>query len=230
VKALKLLAAILAILALAQPSLLHAQQAGTVEAGLFGQRTAFDQGTTLAFGTSPGLGGLLGVYVFENVALELASSFTWTHPAAPPRVRATWAPIRARATYHIPVSETFYPVVGLGIVRNSYGDAVTGSDIGWGATVGFKTYVEERVAFRAAGHLDRVSSPFNEGASVAGSVVGGHTNWNLTAGVSVDLGRGRYRDTDLDGVRDRADMCPATPIGVSVDLVGCRVDSDGDLV
>lgn len=208
----------------------EAQQAGTIEMGLFGQRTAFDQSTTLAFGTAPGFGGLVGMYVLENVALEAATSFTWTHPAAPPRVRATWAPLRLRATWHIPASETFYPIVGLGIVRNGYGDAVTGSDVGMGAIVGFKTYVEERVAFRAAGHLDRISSPFNEGDAVGGSTVSAHTNWNLTAGVSIDLGKGRFRDSDLDGVRDRADMCPATPAGVSVDAVGCRVDSDGDLV
>jgi len=208
----------------------EAQQAGTIEVGLFGQRTAFDQSTTLAFGTAPGFGGLVGMYVLENIALEAATSFTWTHPAAPPRVRATWAPLRLRATWHIPASETFYPIVGLGIVRNGYGDAVTGSDVGMGAIVGFKTYVEERVAFRAAGHLDRISSPFNEGDAVGGSTVSAHTNWNLTAGVSIDLGKGRFRDSDLDGVRDRADMCPATPAGVSVDAVGCRVDSDGDLV
>lgn len=214
----------------AAASAVQAQQAGTVEVGLFGQRTAFDESTTLAFGTAPGLGGILGVYPLENVALEVASSFTWTHPAAPPRVRATWMPFRARATWHIPVSESFYPIVGLGVVRNSYGDAVSGSDVGFGAILGFKTYVEERVAFRAAGHLDRTSAPFNEGDAVGGSTVTGHTNWNLTAGVTVDLGKGRFRDTDMDGVRDRADMCPQTPLGVSVDAVGCRIDSDGDLV
>jgi len=36
------------------------------------------------------------------------------------------------------------------------------------------------------------------------------------------------RDTDLDAVPDRADQCPATPKGATVDATGCTHDSDGD--
>lgn len=36
------------------------------------------------------------------------------------------------------------------------------------------------------------------------------------------------RDTDGDGVYDDADQCPNTPLGVSVDSLGCPLDSDGD--
>jgi outer membrane protein OmpA-like peptidoglycan-associated protein len=35
-------------------------------------------------------------------------------------------------------------------------------------------------------------------------------------------------DTDGDGVADYLDKCPNTPTGVTVDAVGCPVDSDGD--
>jgi outer membrane protein OmpA-like peptidoglycan-associated protein len=53
-------------------------------------------------------------------------------------------------------------------------------------------------------------------------------NWSASAGLSIDLGRGRTRDTDNDGVDDRQDACAGTPLGVSVDASGCRVDADGD--
>jgi len=35
-------------------------------------------------------------------------------------------------------------------------------------------------------------------------------------------------DTDKDGVNDKKDQCPETPLGAIVDLVGCPIDSDGD--
>lgn len=205
-----------------------AQLPGTVQVGLFGQRTAFDDATTLTFGTAPGIGGLLGVYVLPNLALEAGTSFTWTHPSAPPRVRATWVPIRVRAVYHLPATESFYPMVGVGVVRNEYTDAVRGSDTGLTALVGFKTYLRDRVAFRSDLHVDRVSNPFNAGDVVGGSPVSRHLNWNMTAGISLDVGAGRFRDSDGDGVRDRSDLCPRTPQGVAVGPDGCRLDEDGD--
>jgi outer membrane protein OmpA-like peptidoglycan-associated protein len=55
-----------------------------------------------------------------------------------------------------------------------------------------------------------------------------HLSFTIRAGVSVDLGRGRFLDGDGDGVQDRADACPDTPAGVSVDATGCRLDTDGD--
>jgi len=36
------------------------------------------------------------------------------------------------------------------------------------------------------------------------------------------------KDSDCDGVRDKIDECPGTPLGVAVDARGCPLDSDGD--
>lgn len=216
----------LVIAAMSAPA--AAQSAGTVEVALFGQRTAFDEGTTLAFGTAPGVGGMAGYFVWSNLALEAGTSFTWTHPAEPPRVGVNWVPLRVQAVYNVPVTETFYPFAGVGFVRNAYSDAVEGSDNGATALLGFKTYLDERFAFRAGLHVDRVNSPFNGGDTVNGSTVTSHLNWNLRAGISMDLGPGRFLDADGDGVRNREDVCPETPAGVSVDSTGCRLDEDGD--
>ena len=39
---------------------------------------------------------------------------------------------------------------------------------------------------------------------------------------------GKPKDTDLDGVNDKIDECPATPAGAQVDSRGCSIDSDRD--
>jgi outer membrane protein OmpA-like peptidoglycan-associated protein len=49
---------------------------------------------------------------------------------------------------------------------------------------------------------------------------------NLSVGISFILGKAK--DTDKDGVVDRKDKCPDTPVGVNVDKTGCPDDSDGD--
>jgi len=65
---------------------------------------------------------------------------------------------------------------------------------------------------------------------VGGSVDEGQTNIEATAGVVFAWGGGPPADTDRDGVPDRKDDCPGTPLGATVDLRGCPKDSDGDRV
>ena len=42
------------------------------------------------------------------------------------------------------------------------------------------------------------------------------------------IGFGKSKDSDKDGVADKYDLCPNTPIGVKVDEKGCPIDSDKD--
>ena len=54
-----------------------------------------------------------------------------------------------------------------------------------------------------------------------------HTQqFNVKTGIILNFG---YRgDDDKDGVVNRKDKCPDTPLGVQVDEYGCPIDSDGD--
>ena len=52
-------------------------------------------------------------------------------------------------------------------------------------------------------------------------------DFSVTAGLQYLWG-GKPHDSDLDGVRDWLDTCPATPLGCKVDAKGCPTDSDGD--
>ena len=54
------------------------------------------------------------------------------------------------------------------------------------------------------------------------------TNVGATLGVSLMLGGRPARDRDGDGILDRADRCPATPVGAGVGPDGCPLDSDAD--
>jgi len=46
--------------------------------------------------------------------------------------------------------------------------------------------------------------------------------------VSMVFSIGKAKDTDRDGVADKFDLCPKTPINVKVDKHGCPIDSDND--
>ncbi|MFO7809939.1 MAG: outer membrane beta-barrel domain-containing protein [Candidatus Delongbacteria bacterium] len=54
-----------------------------------------------------------------------------------------------------------------------------------------------------------------------------HHNLTFDVGMTFSIG-GIRPDTDGDGVYDRKDKCPNTPLGVEVDIDGCPVDTDGD--
>ena len=51
--------------------------------------------------------------------------------------------------------------------------------------------------------------------------------FNIALGFSICWGSNR-KDSDKDGVWDKIDMCPETPLGVKVDKQGCPVDGDND--
>lgn len=52
------------------------------------------------------------------------------------------------------------------------------------------------------------------------------SNFLFTGGLN--LAFGGQKDTDKDGVKDKADKCPDTPLGCRVDKDGCPIDSDKD--
>lgn len=51
-----------------------------------------------------------------------------------------------------------------------------------------------------------------------------------SAGISIAFGANSAKDSDGDGVLDKLDDCPGTPLGALVDAKGCPLDSDWDAV
>lgn len=203
-----------------------AQNAGTVVLGGFAQATRFDAATSLSVANALGGGGLLGVFLARNFAFEAAAGRTWTEEASPAGFDVNHLPVRGRLVYAVPMSGWMYPLLGVGGVYNRYDGFLDESDWAVSGLVGFKAYFTRRLALRSDLTADYAWAPFSDGAG--GTPVNNHLNWTLTAGLSIDIGTGRTRDTDGDGVRDRLDPCPVTPLGVRVDASGCRIDTDGD--
>src|SRR5436309_2996632 len=54
------------------------------------------------------------------------------------------------------------------------------------------------------------------------------THFVATAGLSVFHLGGPPQDSDKDGIPDKKDACPNTPLGATVDARGCPTDSDKD--
>jgi outer membrane protein OmpA-like peptidoglycan-associated protein len=53
------------------------------------------------------------------------------------------------------------------------------------------------------------------------------SNFLFTGGLNLAFG-GAKKDSDKDGVPDKEDKCPDTPLGCKVDATGCPIDSDKD--
>ncbi|MEM7414757.1 MAG: OmpA family protein [Gemmatimonadota bacterium] len=213
-----------AALMLAVPAV-EAQDPGTVEVGVHAHFSGSDRQTGLD--NARGVGGSLGVFLSQRFSIEAAAAHAWTEDRNPRTGDGSWLPIRGRVLFNFRPLDRVRPFVGAGVVRNVRSGIVSGGDTGAGGIAGIRLFFNESVALRSDLTIDRVWAPFNEGVTIRESVVDSHTNWAITTGLSFLVG-GTPRDSDGDGVPDRDDQCAATPMGVSVDAVGCRVDSDGD--
>jgi len=89
------------------------------------------------------------------------------------------------------------------------------------------TWDTKRVLCVAAGGLvgaalDAASNHNSNGGSKAGGMV-------IGAGLgAIFCSDGVVFDGDKDGVIDKVDQCPYTPVGIEVDAVGCALDDDND--
>ncbi len=89
---------------------------------------------------------------------------------------------------------------------------------------GFKYYFNDWIAFRAdVRHIMSINN-LDQFDSFETDF---HNNLSFDIGLNFTFG-GPLPDSDGDGVPDRYDRCPDTPLGVQVDEHGCPIDSDGD--
>lgn len=70
---------------------------------------------------------------------------------------------------------------------------------------------------KAATETDKISLPYKT------------SGVNVTMGLAIVIGTNpKDKDKDKDGVLDKYDVCPNTPLNVRVDEMGCPLDYDGD--
>ncbi len=209
----------MAALLLAAP--LQAQRRYRLEATAAGAYETFDQATELqnAFG-----GNLrLGYWLFRFLTIEAEG--TLVQPKARNGNTVTVTSLGGAGLLNLGVGRYSTAYLKAGYATVSYGGSCPpvsvvgsgpcGSDNELRAGVGLRLALSPTVMLRTEGGLSRSSSS-------------NFSNYGVTAGLSWMIGSQRLVDSDGDGVYDRSDRCPDTPIGALVDSRGCSTDSDGD--
>ena len=170
--------------------------------------------------TAPMFGGILGVKLNERWALEGRGHFmsadfdpgTGSLDLLHGEGNVTWF-----------LSKTaFKPFVtgGAGVINVDDGTN-SKSKFAWNAGAGLHLLLSNAVALRLDGRV------------VSYKVPNGPTDEfskyqpEAFAGLAFGFG-GKPKDDDADGVPNKLDNCPGTPIGAHVDEHGCPIDSDGD--
>lgn len=214
----------LALLAIAGPlaTPAAAQTAGAVEFSVLGVW----HNKTVPIDGLRGFGGgtRLGVWLPAGFEIEGQLDLTTLRNWAPPEARFTMLHYNASLLYNIALANggSFYLRGGYGKLHPSSACNERGPCATFGAAtgaVGFRVPIAGGLQFRAEAMV-RSRSVYNY--TSFGSNVG------LTILSRTKGGPGDQLDSDRDGVADRRDRCPDTPLGALVDGRGCPTDRDAD--
>ncbi len=194
---------------------------GQVEMGAFGAYTKFDAGS-IALDPEFGAGGRLSFFFSRIFSLEASGDRIESADVTGLGVNVTRLSGTLLANTRQVGGSTVY--VGAGYERLYYRGALNQEDNGFHVILGDRISLGGRAALRIQGRVAYFpSSPLK----AAGDQV---INFGGTVGISVYAFGGPPRDADRDGVANRGDQCPDTPLGAQVDPVGCPTDEDSDNV
>jgi OmpA-OmpF porin, OOP family len=224
---------LLALLAVPAGSV-AAQHAGQFEVGAFGSYTRYEP----AFGLARKIGGgaRLGYFLGDVIGLEADVLFQPEYTVPSGGTSTTLQPLigSASVVFHVVHGSRLmlYVLGGYSLLDFGTRPPYRFTDHAMHGGAGARIFLTERVALRVEGR--GIYAPGTR--STFGSATATHVV--ATAGLSVLHLGGRPRDGDKDGDRDgvpdRADACPNTPPGATVDQRGCPpsspLDSDDDRV
>jgi len=216
--------ALAAALAVAASSADGAAQTGTshqFELGTFGTYTLYD-GTSLQYREEFGAGGLLGFFLNNTFSLEASGDFTETTLNAGSNTRVTAARLGGTVFAQRRLLGGNAVYLGAGYERVFYRAGDSFDDNGIHFRLGDRLPLGGRAVLRLEG---RAAYYPNSPRRAAGDQV---FNLIASAGLSIFAFGGPKRDGDRDGVADKGDRCPDTPVGALVDGVGCPQDEDTD--
>lgn len=205
-----------------------AQKAGTVEIGAFGSAAWF--GTSYNLQNKPGFGGRLGFFPVRN--LEIEGQVNYIPTASSDTTGPSFDEDVSSINYSglLEYNINFRPlalIIGAGYTYNTiggyYSDFDNNTQSGPMGLVGLRFGVGGLLQARIDGTYQYYTTPA-EALSVAPS----DWNWGLQAGLSLMFPKEGPKDSDKDGVVDKLDQCPNTPLGTKVDDKGCPIPLDDD--
>jgi outer membrane protein OmpA-like peptidoglycan-associated protein len=203
------------------PVLCVAQHTHQFEIGAFGSYTRYDRAFVLD--KQIGGGGRLGYFFSRSVGIEFELGYQQPTPSAG-GTNATATLASGSLVLNTGGEHNLFYILG-GYTRLEFGDrpGYNFSDNAVHGAIGDRLFFSDRVALRIEGRAVYAPSTRFSGGNWAGHLIG-------SAGLSIFTGPSALRDADLDGVADRKDACPGTPVGAVVDARGCPSDSDRDKV
>ncbi len=215
-----ILAALCLVAAAGSP--LAAQRLYHLELSAAGGYTGFDS----KLGLRSTVGGALraGYWVYGPLSLELEGRIASPTTDTPRKQKVTVADLSISALGNFPVSNSTTLFVKGGYGHTGFGACKKPSVFGSGPC-GAAGVVQGGAGMRITltpTILIRYEAAISEG------VTRKFTNVILQGGVSLMLGSKPLIDADGDGIFDRYDSCPGTPLGALVDKRGCPTDHDGD--
>src|SRR5213083_2386837 len=216
--------AVLATLLTLPTGRLAAQHAGQFEAGAFGSYTRYDAAFDLP--NKVGGGVRLGYFFGDAVGLEADVLFQPQYTVSSGGTPTTLQPLIGSASLVFNALHgsrlMLYVLGGYSLLDFGTRAPYRFTDNAMHGGAGLRIFLTQRVALRLEGRGVYVpSTKFAFGPTTA-------THFVATAGLSVfHLGE-PPKDSDKDGVTDKKDACPNTPLGATVDPRGCPTDSDDD--
>ncbi len=123
-------------------------------------------------------------------------------------------------------SSNWLPYLSAGLNYTFYHSKKIANDnkaLGFYGEAGVKYLLSDQFSLNFAGAYNFGGQDYFEGIK-SGKSNDGYATISIGFGYTF----GKDVDSDGDGVIDKYDKCPNTPLGVKVDKFGCPVDSDGD--
>jgi len=195
------------------------------EFGAFGAYTSYDKD----FNLDPVFGGgaRFGYFVTRNFELEVDVLFQSL--LGIPGSSSSFEPLIGGGSlvFNLPVGGFSTLYVAGGYSRLDFGtvNPYRFTDGGIHGGAGVRLSLSQRAAVRVEGRT--IFSPSTNMSGVTGAQ-------HLLASVGFSVFHSdappRVKDSDADGVPDRPDQCPGTPLGATVDTKGCPQDGDRDAV
>ena len=220
-------------LAVGTASMLVAQQRNDFELGVFGAYTRYDP----TFNLDNGLGGgaRLTYFPVSRLGLGIDVVFEREQDVVPRSTGATMDPMigGVNLIVRLPLP-TAYVVAGYSRIDFGKSAPFSFTDGGFHGGLGLRVPLGGRVGLLLEGRA--IYSPSTKysppppalPSNYAMHIVGLMGFSFLQSGSTHPSQPKGPRDTDADGVPDKRDACPNTPLGATVDVRGCPSDADQD--
>ena len=219
----------------------HAQSKGQFQVGV-GAGLPFYT-SSLGLENKVGPGGRLGFMFSDKIGLEADAFFYSTQPSsnAYTGVSVGQDQFHARLTWNPSLGAGIGFILGAGYAYNmwskdnqAYFLNSTDNDGGPGGLIGLRFGAGGAVSIRLDLTGDYITNPVNDTTTgITGGPTADDSRFDVGMDAMLSLAFGGHKapkDSDMDGVVDKSDLCPNTPAGDAVDANGCSLpkDSDGD--